>query len=228
MRRTDVITGRVLDLIDQHMLIGAPENRYTATAVCDECENLLARAKRDLPPLGRPQSTRSALLDNPNSNIVDVEPLVLPQVSLRPSRWEPTTEQQDSQILPLSQADVINPPQSYRLMANQVSFRGSNSPLKSAGEWSHTPGPHSPPTLPDNGVWPTTSALSNRNRLVHSSVEKSHPVPTMTIAEARKAIDREHKSSFLSRFKAKKGDEFLSKHIQNRDLVSRSPRPVLS
>ena len=189
VRRTDVITGRVLDLIDQHMLISAPEYRYTATAVCDECKNLLARAKRDLPPLSRPQSTTSALSGNPklrrHFDSVDVQPLVLPQVSMRRAECGPTTEQQDSQ----------------------------SSVFRSSGRFH---------------LGLTTPELSSRTRWARSSVEKSHPVPTMTIAEARKAIDRERKSSLFSRFKAKKGNEFLSKHIQSRDLVSRSPRPVLS
>ena len=240
VRQTDVITGRVLDLVDQHMLIGAPECRFTSTAVCDECKNLLARAKRELPPLNLPQSTTSALLGNPklrrHSDSVDVQPLVLPQISMRPSGCGPTTAQQDSQSpifrsygqihhIPkspgLSQADVISPPQSNRFIEN---LRGSNF----AGEWSHTPGQRSLPTLRDNGVGPTTLELPCRPRLARSSVEKSHPIPTMTIAEARKAIARERKSSLFSRFKAQKGDDILSKHIQNRDLVSRSLRPVLS
>jgi hypothetical protein len=113
-------------------------------------------------------------------------------------------------------------------MMNRISFRGSDSALNSEDERSQTPGPRSSPTLGENGVRPTAPELSNQSRSVRRFVEQSHPVLTLTIAEARKAIDRERKSSLFSRFKAKKEDEYLSKYIRDRDLVSLSPRPVLS
>ena len=250
VRQTDVITERVLDLIDQHMLLDAPEHRYTASAVCDGLKDILVRAKRDLRPLHRTQSTKSALSYTTelrrHFDSVDVQPIALPQVSTRPLGSEPAIEQQDSQspsfrssgisqtrsALPeaplLSLTDIAGLPQNNRLMMNRISFRGSDSALNSEDEWSQTPGPLSSPTLRENGAGPTAPELSNRSRFVPRFVVQSHPVLTLTIAEARKAIDRERKSSLFSRFKPKKGDEYLSKYIRNRDLVRLSPRPVLS
>ncbi len=83
----------------------------------------------------------------------------------------------------------------------------------------------SPLTTPmDNGAAPAPE-LSTRGGVGSRRVD---PVPSLTIAEARKAIDRERKPSLFSRSKPKWSDEILSKYIRNRDLVSFSLKAVLS
>jgi hypothetical protein len=248
LRQTDVITARVLDLIDQHMLLDAPEQRYSAIAVCAKLNNILVEAKRDSKPLHRTQSTNLALSYTTeirrHFDSVDVLPTELPQVSTGTLGSGPAMEQQDSpspsfrsfgishprSTLPeaqlLSQTDIASLPQNNRHMVNRMPFHGSDSALNSEDKWSQTPGPRSSPTLGENRGGPTAPELSNRSRFMHRSVEQSHPVLTMTIAEARKAVDYERTSSIFSRFKPKKGDEYLSRYIRNRDLVSLSPKPV--
>jgi serine/threonine protein kinase len=219
LRKTDMVTSKVLDLVDQKMLKADPSHRIEAKDLCKELKEILHGCE-DEPPVSVPTSILDALLRADNEAVS--QPGYSFEVTQLPSRFN----QQDPRKVMMKTAH----------RSTLTSTRAAQGPLPSAGRrhplaLRQGGSMHTPPGRPsDNSFLPQEPLRRNTtatSRTTDSSIG-SPPIPPTSPSEARETqnvfqvheeMERQQRSR-LSIFPKRKMNEFLGRYFRNRDIVS--------
>lgn len=207
IRKTDTLTHKVLDLVDEEMLVRATEQRITAASLCSKLEWVLESSCRNYAdPMS--DTVRTLLGDYEHTSQVSKLRFAsldrAPQTTFRPPLWQQqnrrTQDKEESEQNSLNQDHSSHP-----ASAN----------------------PHTPPRAKDfkaHGRVPSNLTIrTNTIRQGRQGVMKSHP--PMNIFQARQKIENRKKGKWKSITRRSRQDEIkdglLTSYFRGtRDIVS--------
>jgi hypothetical protein len=229
LRRTDTVTGQVLDLVDKHMLIGSAEDRITAKDLCTHLKQISTHidagaGARD--PV--PESIMEALLfvdKEAPSRLPDSAISVWSQLSGRPhipsnDRRTGKSRISDIQLMKTSHRSEIfesalssqskgdNPPNAHFEFQGhkQVDVSLANS------------GPSISPTyIAHSAHLLNNSAAPQPHRPHKRMLSETH---FQTIFQAHEELEKQRWKFGSLELKGPPKDEFLARHFDKRDIVS--------
>jgi hypothetical protein len=217
IRRTDLITSRVLDLVDQKILLADPGARVSARNICLSMEDILEQSKRlvDSIPVGpSPRMPRDILFSERHSN----------RSKVRLGHYLGVPVDHKSATVTSGEMPVISD-----AVAGQQGSPHSNTLVEIPAMYNERLGSRLLRRQPESLAGPRTfdrqNQMSDSSKSPRSlgpdamtSSQQSKPVLTMTIPEARSKMKQ--RPSVFSRFKPPKVDKTLSNFLGDRDMVS--------
>jgi hypothetical protein len=225
VRRSDNITSRVIDLVDNKMLLAEAEERVTAKVLCTELESILEATQQEA-GMQLPDSVMQILLE------VDRE--AQPNVKSLPSNPSTGTTRTPSMVQLLA-APLTKTPFRSGYLSAEIAGRGGASNGPQTVQETHVNGvtdavdlqaEKEPKFSASQQVQPHSAAsgrieedlynLPRRPTFAH----KPKITASKNVWQAREAI--EGNQNFLGR---KRKDELLSHHFDNRDIVTKPPTP---
>lgn len=234
LRGTDTITRRILDLVDEKMLLRDPGARIGAGELCEELEEIIKQGKEEL-RIPVPMSIQSLLQEvdaeapQPSKSQLTTSIPSAPSIApatiaeARKSKFLGPALQKTahrSQVLRtiLEPDEDITPPanESYPLEANEA---GPSRSLWLGTARDHAPPVNSKATIPN-------SQASQRYSLPHSISDSTVGTGILRPKTPKRAQTIPYQSVFQAREEneqasgKKKKDPLLSKYFDKRDIVS--------
>ena len=236
LRKSDTITSRILDLVDEKMLLGTAQERIKAKDLCAELERITlaseAESRHDFPEnvkgvLLEVDDTAPHKFEYPSSEtIVGIGPSGTNQQD-RPTRKSILLDRPLMKTAHRSEyhKSMLNTSKNRTLKADPVPELPANNsallqPRYMAAHVSPPIAPHS--TLDSIRELPApsrTSTLQSLQLRNHRRSKSRVHVP-QTIAQVQEE-QKQHKSSLIERtFDSRRKDVFLTEFYDNRDIVS--------
>jgi hypothetical protein len=228
LRKTDSITGQVLDLVDKHMLIGSAEDRITAKDLCTHLKQIPTHIDAgDQDPV--PESIMEALL------VVDKEApsrfLDLATPVRRRFSGLPHTPSSDRRTGKSRISDIRLMKTSHRSEIFESALGSQSTDDKPPDSFfdaqNHAPVEDVSLASSGLGIFPTNAAHS-----AHLLNDPEAPQPHrphkrtlsetrfQTIFQAHEELERQRWKLGRLELKGPSKDEFLARHFDKRDIVS--------
>lgn len=244
LRKTDTMTSRVLDLVDQKMLRGVVKERIKANDLCAELRQIVAESQAE-PRKGMPESIMAALLEVDEEASSNAMPDMGRSFAVSHDRKARKSKRLDFPLMKtthrseyLKSALAAQDPESETpkvfFGSGEVLFNspsGENPPPKE-GPLSPDPGLRLSPQYQSGTLSGSEAAeVPHRNDLHRILSEPSilpfstRPKPSRTtkthppqdVFQARQDIKKREKRNY---FRRTRKDELLTSYFGNRDLVS--------
>ena len=233
LRRTDSITNRVLDLVEQKMLLGNPEDRIKAKGICKELKDILTQSQKE---------ARIKIPEIILTSLFEVESEAEERVSIATIRQleqalTASSDRQDRksklQSIPIMKTTHRSEylKSALEQMTSGTIYESPTEADVSAAAGQAQAAPYFPPT-PER--WPT------RSQLIDAQISAGNSYPTSTSASMTPGTLKRAKTSkpgdpkdvwqtreeiekrgSLFGIKKSKKDEVLTRYFRDRDLVSR-------
>jgi hypothetical protein len=238
MRRSDTVTGQILDLVDQKMLLGDAGLRIDATQICQELDDILIQARRK-PPTALPMNVRKFLCEI--NDEAPLNPSAIRSVEIGSAKGDTPTITM-TRKMKLSHVPLLKT--SYRSIILKLTPESQNEVRDYEGGWS-TPGkamvqslPYGPqmsqigadlpwrtqthPPISLSGTtnlqfWRKTQGHQLSGETMAQKVQKLRGNAGQNVFQAREEVEQREVEYFGS---AKRKDNLLSRHFGNRDIVS--------
>jgi hypothetical protein len=238
LRATDTITSRVLDLVDEKMLLGDSSKRLKAEEVCQELKRILSQHQAK-PRKAMPESIMKSLLEvdeeapSKSAALTDIcQSLTVPQ--------DRKTRKSKLLHLPLMKtahrSEYLNSALSIQVGEPAEKQTVHQDPLQEdvTVRYQASPDPRPAPFTPDhNGdrnhgkdtqdlrnsggsYFPLSPSLPS-TAVRPKQHQRSKTATPQNVFQARHAIEKREKRNYLKRIRK---DGLLTRHFRNRDIVS--------
>ena len=236
LRKTDTVTSQILDLVDQKMLRPSGE-RLDASSVCQELKKILSRSE------GEP---REAIPEGIMSVLLEVDETAPSIVIKPPSETTAASEQGYFLGSPQDRKARKSSRLEFPLMKTANRSEYLKSALNAQTDMTHNPNiPHNNLAVNGETSWQNSTSMPPQSFGIHTVYEESHVqtsndhTPERTSKDStprhhhRRQPSKTHEPQdvFQARqiiearpagfpWKKSRNDELLTKHFENRDIVS--------